>query len=400
MKSLAPKTEEEASAIIAVHAARREPLVICGNGTRSGYGNPVAAEARLQSSELAGIVAYTPHEMVMTARSGTPVAVVEEVLATKNQMLAFEPVDHRALMGTIGAPTIGGVFAANVSGPRRIVAGGARDSLLGARFVNGKGQIVRAGGRVMKNVTGLDLAKLVAGSHGTLGLLTEVTFRVLPRPMTETTVLILGLAEPAATSAMAAAMALSVEVSAAAHLPVTREGGGYNYNGEGNAVATTALRLEGTASSVEGRVVKLLRAMSAFGSAARLDPDRSAMLWRSVRNVSPFCDGSARPLWRVSVAPSSGHRLVAALRKTVDVDAFYDWQGGLIWLRTEGDPHADVLRGHLKAFGGHATLLRASAEARRAVPSFEPSSDSVSMLSRKIKESFDPAGILNPGKMG
>ncbi|KQW72377.1 glycolate oxidase subunit GlcE [Ensifer sp. Root127] len=398
MKSFAPKTEEEASAIIAVHAARREPLVICGNGTRSGYGNPVAAEARLQSSELAGIVAYTPHEMVMTARSGTPVAVVEEVLAAKNQMLAFEPMDHRALMGTIGAPTIGGVFAANVSGPRRIVAGAARDSLLGARFVNGRGQIVRAGGRVMKNVTGLDVTKLVAGSHGTLGLLTEVTFRVLPRPVTETTVLISGLAEPAATSAMAAAMALPVEVSGAAHLPLGRAGGGCD--GEANTVATTALRLEGTASSVQERAVKLLRAMSAFGPAERLDPDSSVTLWRTVRDVSPFCDGSTRALWRVSVAPSSGHRLVAALRETVNVDAFYDWQGGLIWLRTEGDPHADVLRGHLKAFGGHATLLRASADARRAVPLFEPSSASISMLSRKIKESFDPAGILNPGKMG
>ncbi len=216
---LTPYSETQAADIIRDHATRKTPLKIIGGNTRSGFGNAVAANDALSSRAMNGIVSYVPAEMVMTAKAGTPLATIEAALAENRQMMAFEPMDHRPIMGTMGEPTIGGVFAANVSGPRRYVAGAARDSLLGVRFVNGGGEIIRAGGRVMKNVTGLDLSKLLAGSHGTLGFLTEVTFRVLPKPPSEKTVVVSGLDDEAATRIMAAAMAMSVEVSGAAHLP-------------------------------------------------------------------------------------------------------------------------------------------------------------------------------------
>ena len=399
MSAFFPESEDEAAALIREHDAAGRPLAISGGGTRAGFGNRVEAEDTLRSTRLSGIVAYNPGEMVMTARAGTPVAEIEAALAANGQMMAFEPMDHRGVMGTSGEPTIGGVFAANVSGPRRFISGAARDSLLGIRFVNGRGEIVRNGGRVMKNVTGLDLVKLLAGSHGTLGFLTEVTFRVPPRPKAEETIVISGLNDAEAANAMAAAMAQPVEVSGAAHLPMTvtwRFAGGKLPESE-----ATVLRLEGLPGSVEARAEKLSKAMSAFGPVARIGEEMSRTLWREIRDVHPYADGTMRPVWRVSVAPSAGHQLVAALRLEAGVDAYYDWQGGLIWMRMEADPEASLLRRFIKALGGgHATLIRASEAMRADVAAFQPQPEAVAMLSARVKEKFDPAGIFNPGKMG
>ncbi|WP_455874778.1 glycolate oxidase subunit GlcE [Rhizobium yanglingense] len=398
MTDFLPETEEAAVSIIREHAAAGKPLAICGGNTRSGFGNAVAKD-RLRSTGLTGIVSYNPGEMVMTTRAGTPLAEVEAALAENGQMLAFEPMDHRPVMGTSGEPTIGGVFAANVSGPRRFVAGAARDSLLGIRFVNGRGEIVKAGGRVMKNVTGLDLVKLLAGSHGTLGLLTEVTFRVPPRPKTEVTIVVSGLNDVEAAAAMAAAMAQPVEVSGAAHLPLTVT---WKFlRGKLPQGETTVLRIEGLPGSVEARAEKLASAMSAFGTVARLDEPASRQLWREIRDVLPYVDETMRPVWRISVAPTIGHQLVAALRLEAGVDAFYDWQGGLIWMRMEADPESQLIRRFIKALGGgHATLIRATDAARAAVSAFQPQPEAVAQLSARVKDKFDPAGILNQGKMG
>ncbi len=396
---LCPQTEAEACDIVRDHAARSAPLAVCGGNTRAGFGNAVAAETVLSSRATAGITAYNPAEMVMTAKAGTPVEDVQAALAENGQMLAFEPADHRAAMGTEGEPTIGGVFAANVSGPRRFVAGAARDSLLGIRFVNGRGEAIANGGRVMKNVTGLDLVKLLAGSHGTLGFLTEVTFRVLPVAKAVETLVISCLNDAEAAHAMAAAMALPVEVSGAAHLPESVKGrfaGGVLADG-----AATVLRLEGLAASVALRMEKLAAAMAAYGPVSRLGGEASHRLWREVRDIHPYADGTSRPLWRVSVVPSAGHQLVAALRLETGVDAYYDWQGGLVWMRMEADPEAALLRGYMKALGGgHATLLRATPTIRAATPAFEPQAPGVALLSARVKAALDPQGIFNPGKMG
>jgi glycolate oxidase FAD binding subunit len=393
-----PRSEAEAADIIRAHHASRLPLKIAGGNTRALMGNPVRADDGLRSVNLTGILAYNPAEMVMTARAGTPVREIEAALAENRQMLAFEPMDHRAVMGTAGEPTIGGVFAVNSSGPRRLSGGAARDHLLGLRFVNGRGEAVKAGGRVMKNVTGLDLVKLLAGSHGTLGFMTELTFKVLPAPETAETVLVSGLMDDEATAAMATAMTLPLDVSGAAHLPLTvRHRFLSNRLPDG---AATVLRLEGLKSSVEARLGKLVSALSRFGAVSRIAGPESRQLWQEIRDCRAYADGTSRALWRISVAPTAGHQVVAALRLEAGVDACYDWQGGLVWMRMEADPEAGMLRRLVKAAGGgHATLVRASDAVRAAVPVFEPQSAAIEALQQRIRLALDPAGLFNPGMM-
>ncbi|MFD1327324.1 FAD-binding protein [Mycoplana ramosa] len=387
-----PLSEEAASRIVRAAAASSAPLEIRGGGTRT---LPLGQASRdvLSSAGLSGIVAYNPAEMTMTAKSGTPLDEVAAALAERRQMLAFEPLDLRPVLGTGGIPTIGGVFATNASGPRRFVAGAARDSLLGVRFVNGTGEIVKAGGRVMKNVTGLDLTKLLAGSRGTLAFLTEVTFRLLPVAETAATIVISGLNDAEAAAAMATAMSMSVEVSGAAHLPESVCGrfvGGRLPEG-----AATVLRIEGLAASVAVRAEKLKTALASFGAISSLNAEDTGLLWREVRDVHPYADGTARPVWRVSVAPTAGHQLVAALRLETGVDAYFDWQGGLAWLRMEADPEAELVRRYIKALGGgHATLMRAAPAVLAATPVFQPQAEAIELLSARIKEKFDPAGTF------
>ncbi|HTO34082.1 MAG TPA: glycolate oxidase subunit GlcE [Pararhizobium sp.] len=394
-----PTSETEAADIVRQSAGTGTPLAIVGGGTRSGLGNPVRTPQVLSTRKLSGIISYNPAEMTMSARTGTPMAEIEAALSQNRQMLAFEPMDHRGVMGTSGEPTIGGVFAANVSGPRRLTIGAARDHLLGIRFVNGAGEVIKSGGRVMKNVTGLDLVKLLCGSHGTLGLLTEVTFKVLPLPPIAATVVAFGLDDSQAAAAMAHAMAMPVEASGAAHLTET-----VRYRFLGSSLpdgAATVLRIEGLAASVSARSEKLRSALATVAPVTVLDPEVTEKLWRDIRDVKPYADGTRKSLWRVSIAPSAGHQLVAALRLEAGVDAFYDWQGGLVWLRMEADAEAELLRGYIKGLGGgHATLVRASDAVRDATPAFEPEQPAVAALSARLKDKFDPKGIFNPGKMG
>lgn len=393
-----PADEAELATIIAKAAADKSLLEIYGGGTRRGIGGLVKAGAMLDVSALSGIINYNPAELVMSAKAGTPLADIEKALDENGQMLTFEPMDHRPLLGSKGQPTIGGVFAANVSGPRRLSAGAARDSLLGVRFVNGLGEVIKSGGRVMKNVTGLDLVKLLGGSYGTLGVMSEVIFKVLPKPETSVTIAISGLNDAEAASAMALALAMSVEVSSAAHLPDSVSGqflGGALPDGP-----ATLLRLEGLSESVSVREQKLAEAVSPLGKVTRVDSEASAILWREVRDVLPFTKRQDKPVWRVSVAPSAGHQLVASLRLQTGVDAFYDWQGGLVWLAMEQDAEAEMIRSFISHLGGgHATLVRASEAVRSAVPVFEPQPAPLAALSARIKFEIDPHGIFNPGRM-
>jgi glycolate oxidase FAD binding subunit len=373
---LSPATESELSEIV---AAARGPLRVHGGGTRP-LGRPVAGEV-LSVAGLSGIELYEPGALTLVARAGTPLAEVEAALAAEGQRLPFEPMDHRRLLGTEGAPTIGGVVAANVSGPRRIQAGACRDSLIGVRFVDGRGTVLKNGGRVMKNVTGYDLVKLIAGSWGTLGVLSEVAFKVLPAPEAAATVMLDGLSDGQAVAAMAAALGSPFEVSGAAHLP-----------GSAPEEAVTMLRLEGFAKSVTYRCERLAEALRAFG-AARIEaaPEAVAAQWRDLRDVADFAN---RPgdVWRVSVAPSAGPEIAARAGGR----AIYDWGGGLVWLLLPGGTD---LRARLGDFAGHATLVRASAETRAALPAFHPEAAPLARLSAGLRAQFDPRGILNPGLM-
>jgi glycolate oxidase FAD binding subunit len=394
-----PQTEADAAEMIADAAREGRALAISGGNTRSGFGQPVEGTV-FTSRRLRGITAYNPSEMTLTALSGTPVAEIEAELAENGQMMAFEPADHRMMMGTEGVPTIGGIVATNTSGPRRFVAGAARDSLLGIRFVNGLGEVVKSGGRVMKNVTGLDLVKLLAGSYGTLGFLTEVTFKVLPVPRAEATVVVSGLNDAEAALAMAAALATSSEVSGAAHLPESvRWLFGQNGLPAGPA---TLLRIEGVEASVDDRARRLIPFMERHGVVTRLDQADSQQIWREIRDVTPFSDdGATKPLWRISAAPSVGHQLLAALRLETGVNAFFDWQGGLVWMQMEGDADADTIRAYLKRLGGgHATLIRAKDNVRAGTRAFEPQEPAVAALSNAVRAKLDPKGIFNPGRMG
>ncbi|MCZ8153972.1 MAG: FAD-binding protein [Rhodobacteraceae bacterium] len=342
------------------------PFAIRGGGTRGiGVTGPGAV---LETGGLSGIALYEPGALTLVVGAGTPVAEVERVLAAEGQRLPFEPPDMRGLLGRAGESTIGGVVAANASGPRRVQAGACRDSLIGVRFVDGTGTVIRNGGRVMKNVTGIDLVKLMAGSHGTLGVITEVAFKLLPAPEVQATLCVAGLGDAQAVAAMAAALGSPFDVTGAAHVP-----------GRG-----TFLRLEGFETSVRYRAKELARVLGRFGSVAEVGGD----VWTQVRDVAPF-HGVEGDVWRLSVTPSEAPALVA---KAGAEAAVYDWGGGLVWLRMAAGVD---LRARLGAFQGHATRVRGEGP----VPAFQPEPATVAALSAGLRAKFDPRGVFNPGLM-
>lgn len=385
-----PKTEEECAEIVRENGH----FEIQGGGTRAIGRLDNQNRNTLSTAGLSGIIDYEPAEMVMIAKAGTPVAEIEKALKKGGQRMIFEPLYYQSLLGTKGKPTIGGIIASNASGPRRFVAGACRDSFLGARFVNGKGDIIKAGGRVMKNVTGLDLIKLLAGSWGTLAPMSEVTFKVVPQVEMEATLVLSGLSDADAAKAIAAAMATPCEVTGAAHLPENIASGFEGLNG----ASATLLRLEGFEQSVKIRLEKLQAVLSAFGDHHILNDKQTKALWTDVRDVKPFADGSQSPVWKISVAPMAGHQLVAELGAQ---NAFYDWQGGLVWLQMDDDPEADKVRSAIaKLGGGHATLVRASDEQRKSIEVFQPENAAVTAISKRIREQFDPMGKFYTGRMG
>ena len=385
-----PRDEDEASKIIADAAATSQKLAVGGADTKAALGRPMNVDVRLSSVAMTGVTLYEPAELVIAARSGTPVSEVIRVLAEKGQELPFEPMDYRPLLGTRMEPTIGAVAAMNISGPRRIMAGAARDSLIGVRAVNGRGEVVKSGGRVMKNVTGLDLVKLLAGSWGTLGFLTEVTFKILPKTERMATLLWRGLDERRAIAALSNALGSPFDITGAAHLPTPDVKG-----------ARTLIRLEGFSVSVDYRLGEVRRLLKNLGAADILEGRGAEILWQSVRDATVLPDQPERAVWRISTAPSKGPDLVAQIARSLDAQWFYDWGGGLVWMATkpDGDAGAAIIRDATLAFGGHATLVRAPDGIRAVVDVFEPQSEPVMTLQRGIKKSFDPAGILNPGRM-
>lgn len=390
MSLLMPQTEAEAADCVLDARAGKQPMAIEGAGTRP-VGRPVNAARTLSTRGLTGITLYEPSEMVIGARAGTPLAEVEATLATRGQRLAFEPMDHRPLMGTRGEPTIGAVAAGNISGPRRIQAGAARDSLIGVRFVNGRGEILRSGGRVMKNVTGLDLVKLLAGSWGTLGFLTEVTFKVQPMPEVEVTLVLDALGDEAGIAALTQALGSPYEVTGAAHLPA-----------ETGEASHTLIRLEGFSDSVAYRFDRLRAALASFGPARRLDGQESLSLWQSIRDASLLATPGQHAVWRVSTAPTRGPDVGARIRQTLpSARLFYDWGGGLIWIAvpSNGDAGATAIRATLAPVGGHATLIRAPEPVRAAVPVFQPLPEALMRLQEGVRASLDPDRVFSPGRM-
>ena len=382
MEDVKPESEGHMVSLIGDAAAARQPLEIVGTGSKRGLGRSTQTGATLDLSGFAGIAIYEPEELVLEAGAGTLLSDIENAVAARNQMLAFEPPDLSRLLGSAHSGTLGGVISCNLSGPRRIKAGAARDFVLGVSGVSGRAEAFKAGARVVKNVTGYDLPKLLTGAYGTLAALTTLTLKVLPRPETEETLVIEGLDDQAAIRAMSLAMQSSCEVSAAAHLP-----------------RKTLLRLDGIPPSIAYRRDKLTALLKDFGRADVLDAASSAAQWRAIRDVDFLSDTRERFVWRLSVTPSEAADVTARIAAETDARWFYDWAGGLVWLDVPptDDAAAGAIRGAMGS--GHAMLIRASEQVRRAVEVFQPQPAALAALTARVKTSFDPLGILNPGRM-
>jgi glycolate oxidase FAD binding subunit len=403
---LKPRDAKDVEAAVQWALAEQKTLEVVGLGSKRAIGRPSQSDVTLQLSGLSGITLYEPEELVLSARAGTPLAEIDALVEAHGQQLAFEPADYCPLLGGgNGVATIGGVIATNLSGPRRIKAGAARDHFLGLTAVSGRGETFKSGGRVVKNVTGYDLCKLIAGSWGTLAVMTEVTLKVLPRPETTETVLLIGLEDAAAGQAMTAAMGSACDVSGAAHLPA-----GVAARMPAPAIASarravTALRLEGFAPSVAHRRKLLESLLKPLGTLGHLGDRDSITLWHAVRDVAPFAgsggDGD-RLVWRLSATPSCGVEIGASIAAQTGAELLYDWAGGLVWiaLPPRADAGVSIVRSVLAARGGgHATLIRAPAALRAAVDVFQPQEPVEAALTRRIKDGFDPRGALNAGRM-
>jgi glycolate oxidase FAD binding subunit len=405
MSRFAPADLDELRDAIGEALAVEEPLEVVAGGSKRGVGRPLQLPRMLDLSRLAGIRDYQPSELVLSAGAATPIEEIDAALAEAGQMLAFEPPDFGALFGlpaVSGRRTLGGALACNLSGPRRIKAGAARDHFLGFRGVSGRGEVFKSGGKVVKNVTGYDLCKLMAGSFGTLAALEEVTVKVLPQPEALSTVMLWGLDALAGVRILSRALASPHEISGAVYIPALTTAGLMSLSG---STAIAALRLEGPDPSVIFRRERLLAELGSDCEASSLDAEASIAFWRAIRDVLPLAGSGDRVIWRVSVAPSRGGELGEAIAHRLDASWYLDWAGGLVWAAIAGaeDGGAAVIRAAIRGVDGrgtgHATLIKGSPELRRSVPVFEPQSPPLTALTGRIKESFDPRRILNPGRM-
>ncbi len=406
MDTLKVRDAKDVEQVVRAAIASEQPLEIIGHGSKRQIGQPMTTNALLDLSALNAVTAYEPSELIITVQAGAPLADVKSLIDSRNQQFAFEPIDTSTLLGTPNLGTIGGMIGVGLAGPRRIRAGGARDHLLGAYAVSGFGDSFKAGGRVVKNVTGYDLCKLLAGSWGTLAVMTEVTLKVMPRPESERTLLLRGLDDATAVRAMTAALGSPFDLSGAAHLPSSafRAAAGALADLGSPQQAVTLLRLEGITASAVHRAAALGKILAPFGPAEILEDAASAAVWRSVRDVTPFAaDGAlgSWPVWRIVCPPAAGGALGERLARDTGGDVIYDWGGGLIWaaLPATPDARAALVRQRVNAVGGHATLIRASDEVRRHVDVFHPQQGGVASLSERVRHSFDPKNILNRGRM-
>ena len=360
-------------------------LEILGHGTKRGLGRPLQADTVLDMSGFRGISLYEPEELVLEAGAGTPLADIERALEANSQQLAFEPPDYSKMLGANRSGTLGGLMAAGLSGSRRIKAGAARDHILGIAGVSGRGEVFKAGGRVVKNVTGFDVSKLMVGSYGTLAALTSITVKVLPAAATEETLVLSGLSDAKAVQAMGLAMQSACDVSGAAHLPGTP--------------SQTLFRLEGIRQSVAYRRHKLASHLRIFGAADYVSQKESLLQWKAIRDVHPLSSDDTRYVWRLSVTPSKGAETVSKISRQLDVQYFYDWAGGLIWLGVprSNQAYAYIVRSCVQ--DGHAMLVRADDEVRERLEVFQPQNPALSALTQRVKASFDPAGVFNHGRM-
>ena len=393
----APATAAEVAASVAEAANARTPLSINGLGSKARLGSPWNAARRLDLSALSGVTLYEPEELVLSALAGTPIETIAALLAAHGQELAFEPMSFGPLYGT-GAGSLGGCLMANLSGPRRVKAGAARTTSSASRASTAAARLSRRAGPWSRTSPAMISPRGLAGSFGTLAVLTELTFKVLPRAETAATLALPGLAPKQAIEALCAAMGALVDVSGAAHLPP------FAARTLGFSGSVTLLRLEGFTPSVNERFDRLAALLKPFAGAERLDADASATLWRAIRDVAPLAAQGEKIIWKVSVAPSAGPALAATVAKVYPGEALFDWSGGLVWLALEPDcapdAGAELIRGAVAVQnGGHATLVRAPDDIRAARACSSRSRRPCAPCRSGSRRSFDPYGVLEPGRM-
>jgi len=376
--ALEPRDLKDIQQAVADAGASGRKLEIVGGGTRQAIGNPRRETVKLSTAGLSRIVDYDPAELILTVEPGARLSEVEALLARNNQMLSFEPHD------AAGRSTMGGVVGAGLSGSRRISAGGVRDHLLGFSAVNGRAQVFKAGGKVVKNVTGYDLPKLMAGSWGQLAVLAEMTLKVLPKPSVVRTLALRGLSADAAVDAMTRAMGSQAEVAAASHLPPA-----------GGREGVTAIRIEGFGPSVDARERMLRDLLGAAGNVDALDATEAEAHWAGIRTASYLAATDRPVLWRICIPPASGARVLSAI-SALDGIALLDWAGGLAWARTPLSVSADSVRRLAEREGGHAMLADAPEDVRLATPALHPEPPALAALSKRVREAFDPAGVFDP----
>ncbi len=383
------------AALAAIIAECREPLSIEGFGSKAAMLRPVQAARTLSTRNITGITLYSPRELILSARAGTSLAEIEAALAEHNQHLIAEPPDVSALLGGASGQSWGGIVATNLSGPRRVAWGAMRDHVMGIRAVNGRGEVIRSGGRVLKNVTGLDLCKLLTGSHGTLGVLTEVTVKVLPAPESTGSLVIRGLDAARGVAALSAAMGSPYGVSGAAWLPAWAAAA-IPTLGDGSAAV---IRMEEFAPSVIYRLGRLAEDLAGLGAVETLDDAASRFVWRAIRDVTPIRVVAGEAVWLVSTRPSRGP-LVLAAAEAAGARGFLDWSGGRVWL---AGPGTDAVHAAITAAvgvqGGTWVLMRAPETLRAAVAVVPPEVAALAAITQRVKGALDPAGILNPGRL-
>ena len=394
----APAEEAGFAAIITAAAAAGESVLVRGNASKLGMLRPVRAARVLSTANHFGITLYSPQELIISARAGTFLSNVEAALAEKGQHLIAEPPDLSALLGATVPQTLGGVVATNLSGPRRVAWGAMRDHVMGVRAVNGAGEVIHSGGRVLKNVTGLDLCKLLTGSHGTLGVITEITLKVLPAPEATGTVLLAGLDAASGVAALSAGLGSPYSVSGAAWLPAEAAGLVPGLAGFGRSVAL--LRIEDFATSVAYRTGRLRADLAGFGAAEILDDAASRDVWRAVRDAVPLLAEPEDAIWRVSVRPSAGPGVLRHLEAELGMRGFLDWGGGLVWLAGNADAGThEAVEQAARDANGTWTLLRAPDALRAVVEVIPPEDPALARITRRVKAAMDPKGILNPGRL-
>jgi glycolate oxidase FAD binding subunit len=391
---IVPRDEAEIADAVRDSAQKDTSLEIISGGTKRDLGRVMRAAAILDVAAVSGILKYEPEELVLTVRAATPIAEIEVLLAEKKQMLGFSPADWGPLFGAPGGrATLAGIVAANACGSRKVKAGAVRDHVIGCRFVNGSGEAIKAGGHVIKNVTGFDLPKLMCGAFGTLGVLTELTMRVSPAPERVAGLVILDCAAETGLGVLRWAARLAVDASGLAYLPHHAMAHSEVLDADGSGIAI--IRVDGTAPAVSEKLA-LLRREFADRDLALLEADRTDALFREIGSGSFFAKMDS-DIWRLSVPASQAY---AALQDAGASFWYADWAGGLLWLEAPAnDETAARLRGITQRFGGHATLMRAASKARMRLPVFEPEAPVRAALTRAVKAAFDPKHVLNPGRM-